>query len=410
MTAKAQARLQAKRQAAAPPRRRRLFHHRAARHVGRGAHHVLRWLASFAAVLILVTLFGIWRLMQGPVQLDWLTPYVEAAIARSGLGVKVALSGVSLGIDRDTNQLGLRASNVRVSLPDGKPVARLPEVSTSIALAPLLRGELEPMQLVVDHPTLHLLRDAAGAITAQIEAGDAPVTDAPQPLVDELSALAAPGAPLRSLRRISIRNATVIIDDATTAQTWRLDRVAIAAARDPGGLSGDVSFAMPLGGSAPELYATYRYGAADQSFDLKMSVGGVRLSDLPPLVLEMTRLREIEAPMSGTLQARIKLAPRKLEGMRLDLALDKGQWVSPWLPAGVLAFDRGELSAVYVPENAELRVEKIALDLRWRRAGGGRWQHQRAHSGDCRRRRGAARDAPCRQGQFVAAAGAGRPV
>jgi len=66
----------------------------AARRVGRGAHHLLRWIGSFAAVIILVLLFGIWRLMQGPIELNWLTPYVEAAFQRSGIGLKMAISGV----------------------------------------------------------------------------------------------------------------------------------------------------------------------------------------------------------------------------------------------------------------------------------------------------------------------------
>ena len=86
---------------------RRPMHHSAARRVGRGAHHVLRWVGSLAAVVILVLLFGIWRLMQGPVELNWLTPYVEAAFQRSGIGLKMAISGVRLAIDRNTNQLDL---------------------------------------------------------------------------------------------------------------------------------------------------------------------------------------------------------------------------------------------------------------------------------------------------------------
>ena len=98
----------------APPHRRRPLHHRAARHVGRDAHHVLRWFGSFAAVLILFALVGIWRVMQGPIELDWLAPYVEAAFERSGSGLKVAISGVRFGIDRTTHQLDLRAENVHV--------------------------------------------------------------------------------------------------------------------------------------------------------------------------------------------------------------------------------------------------------------------------------------------------------
>src|SRR5207248_1367069 len=83
---------------------------------GRGAHHLARWLGSIAAVLILVVGFAIWRLMQGPITLDWLAPYVEAGLERSGFGLKVAIGGVRLAIDRPTHQLHLWAEGVRLSL------------------------------------------------------------------------------------------------------------------------------------------------------------------------------------------------------------------------------------------------------------------------------------------------------
>src|SRR5207245_11368415 len=69
--------------------------------------HCVVWLGSVAAVLILVAGFVIWRLMQGPIALDWLAPYIEAGLERSGIGFKVAIGGVRLGIDRATHhQIG----------------------------------------------------------------------------------------------------------------------------------------------------------------------------------------------------------------------------------------------------------------------------------------------------------------
>jgi hypothetical protein len=65
-------------------------------------HHCVVWLGSVAAVLILVAGFVIWRLMQGPIALDWLAPYIEAGLERSGIGFKVVIGGVRLGIDRAT--------------------------------------------------------------------------------------------------------------------------------------------------------------------------------------------------------------------------------------------------------------------------------------------------------------------
>ena len=99
------------------------MHQSAARRVGRGAHHLARWLGSIAAVLILVVGFAIWRLMQGPITLDWLAPYVEAGLERSGFGLKVAIAGVRLAIDRPRHQLHLWAEGVRLSLPNGEPLA-----------------------------------------------------------------------------------------------------------------------------------------------------------------------------------------------------------------------------------------------------------------------------------------------
>jgi len=74
----------------------------------RGAYCCLGWLGSIAAALILIIGFGLWRLMQGPIELDRLTPYVEEALNRSTDEVQVTLSGVRLAIDRDDHRLDLQ--------------------------------------------------------------------------------------------------------------------------------------------------------------------------------------------------------------------------------------------------------------------------------------------------------------
>ncbi|MGH7061023.1 MAG: hypothetical protein ACREFH_11585, partial [Stellaceae bacterium] len=155
--------------AGAPGHRHRWhLHRRAARHVGRGAHHLLRWFGSLAGIVILIALFGIWRLMQGPVELNWLAPYIETAFDRAGTGLKVTVSGVRFGLDRTTQQLDLRATGVRVSLADGAPLANFPEMATSFGLGALLRGRLEATRVVIERPVLRLVRDPSGMISAQI--------------------------------------------------------------------------------------------------------------------------------------------------------------------------------------------------------------------------------------------------
>jgi uncharacterized protein YhdP len=314
------------------------------RHVGRGAHRLLVFCGSLAAVLILLVAFGIWRLMQGPIELDRLTPYVEAALERSHIGLKISISGVQLGLDPATRQLGLRAENVRLSLPGGEPLASFPEMATSFSLGGLLRGELAPTQLVVERPVVHLVRDESGAFTARVGSRDH-------------------DAPLGLLQRLRIRGASVVVDDRRSGHVWRADRVDATIERGANGARGDISLAIPIGTTMPEVHASYRYFADRHVLDLEVALDGVEPAAIPPLVPELAQLQHLHAPVSGTFRTRVSLEQGKAQGSRIDLALGKGRLDSEFLPAGSIALEKGELHAVYAPETAEIRLEKFALDL-----------------------------------------------
>ncbi len=334
-----------------------------ARGVGHDAHRLLRRLGALAAVAILVLLVGIWRLLQGPIELNWLAPYVEAGFERSGIGFKVAISGVRFGIDRATHQLDLRTENVRIALPDGEPLATFPEMVMSFGIGPLLRGRIAPTQMAIERPVLHLTRDAAGGVSAQIEAGDQAAGALGPQMLEQLAGPPERNTPFGSLRRLAIRGATVILDDRRTGQTWRADRVDIAVERGGNGIAGDISLALPMGASLPELHASYRYIADQQILELDMSIDGVQPSAIPALIPELAQLRHVEAPVSGTLKTRIDMARGGAQGSRLDLAFGPGRLLSEWLPTGSLSIEKGHLRATYAPERHEVRVESLALDL-----------------------------------------------
>ena len=331
--------------------------------MGRGAHHCVVWLGSVAAVLILVAGFVIWRLMQGPIALDWLAPYVAAGLERSGIGLRVAIGGVHLGIDRATRHLDLRAGDVRVSQPDGEPLARFPEIATSFGLRELLHGQLMPTQLVIERPVIHLARDPGGTITARLASPDDAASDLGPQMLQQLAGARQPDAPLGLLQRVRIRGATVIVDDQRTQQRWRIERVDVAVERSGKGIRGDFSLAVPMGLSMPELHAQYRYFAERHVLDLDLSIDGVEPTAIPPLIPELAELQHLQLPVSGTLRTRIDLDRGTAQGSRLDLVLGKGQLQSEWLPKGVVAVEKGELHAVYAPETSEIQLESFALDL-----------------------------------------------
>jgi hypothetical protein len=314
--------------------------------------------------LILVAGFGIWRLMQGPVELDRLVPYVERAFAGAGDGLGMTISGVRLGLDRSTHELHLWAEDVRLALPGGEPVANFPEMATSFSPTALLQGRLAPTQVSIEHAVVHLKRHEAGAITFRVGTGtdDAGPDFGPQ-LIDQLLFNTEQGASLGSLRRLRIRDATVILDDKVTGQRWRATHVDAAMRRDDDGVDGDVSLAFPLDTSTPELRANFRYAASTRKLDVKLNADGIDPVAIASLFPEARPLAQIHAAVAGALTTRLDLAAGQSEGIRLDLSFGAGRWTNGILPAGFLETSGGELHAVYAPENSELRVERFALDL-----------------------------------------------
>jgi hypothetical protein len=322
----------------------------------------LVWLGGVAAVLILVAGVGIWRLMQGPVELDRLVPYVQQALERSGAGLGVAVSGVSIAIDRQTHQLDLRVADVRLALPSGEKLANFPEMATSFSLGALLGGRLEPTRFTIERPVLLLTRDANGELSFQI--GDKGQTarglgfDSPLGIFGPLR----DGAAWSQLRQVTIRDATVVIDDRMTGHVWRANRVAATLERGEDAVDGDLSLAAELGGNAPELHASYRYDAAAQHLDLKLAVDGLDPTALAPLAPGLAPLAQAQMPVSGTIALRFDLAGNKVENARLDLGFGAGKLDTPLLVGG-LPVASGELHADYAPENSALRLEQLALDL-----------------------------------------------
>ena len=332
-------------------------------HVAHHGHRLLVWLGSIAAVLILVAAACVWRLLQGPVELDRLVPYVEQALQRSGAGIGVAVAGVSIGIDRQTHQLDLQAQNVRLSLPSGEKLANFPAMATSFSLGAMLGGRIEPTRLIVEHPTLALTRDEAGALTFRV--GNPDATADQLGFGDALGIFAPmePGTPWSQLHRIEIRDATILIDDRLTGKVWRADRAAATLDRSRDGVTGDLSFAVSLGGTAPELHANYKFSAKSQKLDVELAVDGLDPAALAPLSPDLAPLAKVQFPVSGTADVSFNLAAGTAEGGRLDLGFGQGRIETDLLVSGGLPVAQGELHADYAPDTAELRLERLAFDL-----------------------------------------------
>jgi hypothetical protein len=330
--------------------------------VQRAAHRCLVWLGSFAAALILIIALGLWRLIQGPIELDRLIPYVEEALSRSTDGLQIAISRVRLAVDRDNRQLDLRLEGVRLSRPDGEPVAAFSEMSASFSLIALLHGNLAPNRLVIEHPLLRLIRDQQGKIGIRF-ADNADEPGLGPEILEQAVGTAKSQASFGLTRQVVVRDATLILDDEGTGRHWQADRVDATVERDAEGLAGDLSMALAAGTPAPELHARYRYSSSGGTLDLALEVGAFEPAALAALTPELAPLAAVKFPVSGSLETRLDLARLTTEGVRLDLGFGAGSFKNELLSGGELALRQGELHAIYAPEIGQLRLAKLDLDL-----------------------------------------------
>jgi len=216
------------------------------------------WLGALAAAVILVFGAGLWRLMQGPINLDVLTPYIQEALNRSADGLQITISGGRLGIDRETRQLDLWIEGVRISQSDGEPLAAFPDMSAAFSLRSLLQGRVAPTRLMVQRPVLRLIRDETGAIRFRFGDQEGDASSFGPEILEQLAGPPKSAAPFGLLRRVIIRDATLVLDDRQTGRRWQADRVDAAIERNPEGFAGDLSLALPIATPKPEFRASYR--------------------------------------------------------------------------------------------------------------------------------------------------------
>ena len=331
--------------------------------MGRLAHCILAWLGALSGASILVCGFVLWRLTQGPVDLQGLTPFVQQLVDQPGGGMQIAISRARLGIDRQTRQLELRLEGLRVAAAEGEPVAAFPDVAASFSLGSLLQGKLAPTRLVVDRPVVRIVRDDTGEIRFRFGDPNTEVANFGPDFLDQLAGPLNLERPFGLMRRVVVRDAAIIYDDRRTRRRWEANRVGVSIERSPQGLSGDVSLSLPIGSPEPELHASYRYIPGEHSLDVSMRIGAVEPATLASLSPELAPLALADFPVSGTLATRLNLAGFTTEGIRLDLYLGKGSIRSELLPEGHIPLKEGTVRAVYAPETGELRLAKLDLDL-----------------------------------------------
>ena len=119
------------------------------------------------ALLAIVLVLGgvaVWRLSSGPVQVDFLTPYLEEAFNDREDGTTIEIGETVVTWENWSRNFDLRARQTSVRDADGQLLASLPDVAVSLNLRALVRGTVAPTTIEIMRPRLALARGQDGEI------------------------------------------------------------------------------------------------------------------------------------------------------------------------------------------------------------------------------------------------------
>lgn len=333
--------------------------------IGRRTRIAFKTVAAALSVLVVVVGVVFWRLAQGPVELDFLTPRLEASLSELEEDVDVALGGTVLEWQGWPRTFALRARDVTIR-SEGEEVAHVPAIDLTLSFSALLSRVVAPTAITVHGVYLTVVRDEEGFHLGA--PGDAMLPDPEDisrfvtELLDDLMAAPDPARRLSYLEDLRIDDMRLTMRDMLLDSEWTLPGASLALHRVAGGITGTGEMALVLDEEKVPVDAALRYTAADERVDIAASVRGLRPSAFAEGVPQLAAVRDITTPLSGTVTASMSLSG-KLGEVNAELAGGAGTLAIPGIvpqPRPVKsAFARVRLS----PEQERLALDDMHIDF-----------------------------------------------
>jgi hypothetical protein len=322
-----------------------------------------QWLIGLVLGLALAFAALLWRLSTGPMSLDFIAPYVAAAMERAEPGLAVRIDRTLVSLQQQAT-IEIVARGVHLGERKGEARLTLPELSLGLSLRAAFTGNIAPTIIILRQPELRLERAEDGAFHLDIGDDTAPSENWAE---EFLRALAAPPdrqGPLGYLTEVAVRNAVLTVDDRALGVTWRAKRVDATMFRSAGGTFGDLALAVEEpGGASTEFHGDFRYKAGEQRFDMQLGLADLRLALLAGTAPSLAPLATLDLPLSGQLRLELDTAALRISDAWCDLTLGAGRIVHPLLQGGAVAVASGQLRGAYDPSRGRVTIEQLRFDL-----------------------------------------------
>lgn len=323
---------------------------------------------TLVAVILagLAAMFVIGQRLSPP---DWLRDRIEARIERGLNGMQIAFGDVEMVIRKGWRPR-LRLRDVVLSDADGRVIAQLSNAEASLAMRPLLRGQVQPRRILLSGAFATLRRDRDGRVALSLGQTAAPMQQAEGVtqliergdrilLLPQLSALAS----------VEIEAVTLRYEDARQGKAWTLDGGQVLLERSGDQLRLGAGFALLSGrdyASSVEMNYASRIGSPEAEFGV--SVQDIPAQDIAAQSVALTWLEVLRAPISGALRGSVD---GKGAVGTLSATLQIGAGVlQPTDQTRPIPFSGARSYFSYSPDDQTLVFDEVSVDSAWGSAAG----------------------------------------
>ncbi|MDH3597699.1 MAG: DUF3971 domain-containing protein, partial [Rhodospirillales bacterium] len=291
-----------------------------------------------AALLVGVT---VWRLSEGPLRVDFLTPYLETALAGGEKAPKVEIGETVLTWADWARTVDLRARAVRLSDASGFTIANLPDVSVNLSLRALVQGVIAPTEIEVAGARVTLVRWSDGSFDFGLDPAE---TESAEPsaqadlsvlvpeILKELLSDPSPERPMSFLETARIVDGSLTVIDRKLGAVWRAPAAGIEIRRDGDGLAGEMDLTLALGEQTADVEAAFRHDKAAGTSVFLTRFSGLRFEALASLVPSLAPASGLQVALDGSLTA-VLGAGGRLRSLAFGLNGGPGSLSLPeWLP------------------------------------------------------------------------------
>jgi uncharacterized protein YhdP len=272
--------------------------------------------------------YGLARLAQGPVDVGFAKKYIEDTLSGGGQMIAVNVTRATLSWPNMTGPILLDLKGLSIT-DQGRDVADVQDISLAVAKLPLLVGRIRPERLILNNPTVTVVRDPSNRMRMDlgtVDVGRVQMSGGASVglggvmayvLGDDRAALGV----LSHIDQIEIRQARIRVIDERLGMTWQLPRVAVTLQNVDVGVMGTATIQL-LNGQTLDARVSYQ-----RENDVLIFDGRFRDFSLPAFagrLMGAEWVRRQHLPMTGAVKIVAGLKTPRLQSISVDATADQG--------------------------------------------------------------------------------------